>query len=261
MRFYLPQIANLREDALIGGEMQADVGDLFQRETKYMRGQLPRGTLDWANKPAPYKTYPEAPQILLGPPELEGGLPLWTTLQMRRSLRQFEGTGLTLAELGQLLWAAQGVSHIEGTWAFRTAPSAGALYPLEIYPIVHLVEGLQPGVYHYAVVPHTLEQLRLGDFRSAVAHAALDQRLAHDADVVLVWTAIFERSKWKYKQRAYRYIYLDAGHAAQNLALAATALGLGSCALGALYDDEANTLLGLEDEQESVIYMSAVGRI
>jgi SagB-type dehydrogenase family enzyme len=84
--------------------------------------------------------------------------------------------------------------------------------------------------------------------------------MAHEANVVFVWSAIFERSKWKYKQRAYRYIYLDTGHIAQNVALAAVALGLGSCHIGALYDEEANALLGIEDEGESVIYMTAVGR-
>ena len=116
------------------------------------------------------------------------------------------------------------------------------------------------GIYHYAVETHDLEQLKQGDFRAAIARAALDQEIAYFANVVFVWTAIFERSKWKYKQRAYRYIYLDAGHCAQNVALGAVALGLGSCQIGALYDDEANALLGVDGLTESTIYMTVVGK-
>lgn len=92
-----------------------------------------------------------------------------------------------------------------------------------------------------------------------VAHAALDQDMAYSANVVFVWTALFERSKWKYKQRAYRYVYLDAGHIAENLALAAVALGLGTCQIGALYDDEVNELVDIDGEEESILYMSTVG--
>jgi SagB-type dehydrogenase family enzyme len=115
-------------------------------------------------------------------------------------------------------------------------------------------------VYHYDVERHQLEQLKLGDFRAATAAAALDQQIAARGNVVFVWTAFFERSKWKYEERAYRYIYLDAGHIAQNLALAAVALDLGSCQIGALYDGEANELVGVDGVEESTIYMTVVGR-
>jgi SagB-type dehydrogenase family enzyme len=131
---------------------------------------------------------------------------------------------------------------------------------VETYLVVHSVEGIEPGVYHYAVETHELDQLKVGDFRTAVARAALDQKIAYRANVVFVWTVVFERSKWKYKQRAYRYVYLDAGHIAQNVALGAVALGLGSCQIAALYDDEANALLGVDGVDESVIYMTVVGR-
>ena len=131
---------------------------------------------------------------------------------------------------------------------------------METYLVVNSVEGIEPGVYHYAVQDHALEQLRAGDFRQAITRAALDQGMAARANVVFVWTAVFPRSKWKYLQRAYRYVYLDAGHVAQNVALAAVALGLGSCQIAALYDDESNTLLGVDGMQESTIYMTVVGR-
>ncbi len=131
---------------------------------------------------------------------------------------------------------------------------------METYLAVHNVAGVEPGIYHYAVEAHALEQLRAGDYRVETAAAALDQRIALACNMVFVWTAVFPRSKWKYKQRAYRYVYLDAGHMAQNVALAAVGLGLGSCQIAALYDDEANALLGVDGEDESVIYMTTVGR-
>lgn len=236
------------------------IGDTFQQETKYRRGHLPGGRLDWATKPDTYKRYPATPKIKLSSPRDEGGVPIWDVLNERRSVRRYQGMPIQEAEISQLLWASQGITSIRQDYGFRTAPSAGALYPIETYLVIHTVDGIEPGVYHYAVAEHTLNQLKTGDFRTPVARAALDQGFAAQANVVFVWTGIFERSKWKYRQRAYRYVYLDAGHLAQNLALAAVALGLGSCQIAALYDDEANDLLGVDGVEESTIYMTAVGR-
>jgi SagB-type dehydrogenase family enzyme len=240
--------------------MKAGIGDTFQQETKYQRGRLPGGGLDWANQPEPYKHYPSAPKVQLSSPQIEGGAPIWDAIRQRRSLRLFQQTPLKEAELSQLLWAAQGITQAAWDVGFRTTPSAGALYPVETYLAVHSVEGIEPGLYHYAVESHELDQLKTGDFRTAAARMALDQEIAHWANVVFVWTAIFERSKWKYRQRAYRYVYLDAGHIAQNVALAAVALGLGSCQIAALYDDEVNALLGVDGIEESAIYLTVVGR-
>jgi SagB-type dehydrogenase family enzyme len=145
-------------------------------------------------------------------------------------------------------------------YALRSAPSAGALYPIETYLSIQMVEGVEPGIYHYDVRQHELDLLRPGDFRAAVAEAALDQDFLAEAAVVFAWTAVFARSKWKYKERAYRYVYLDAGHIAQNVALAAVALGLGSCQIAALYDDEVNAVLGVDGKEESIVYMTALGR-
>ncbi|NQE46342.1 hypothetical protein C5S31_10010 [ANME-1 cluster archaeon GoMg2] len=235
-----------------------EIGDCFQQETKYKRDHLPAWCLDWASKPDTYKWYPTAPKVQLEPPEEERGAPLWEIMRRRRSVRHFTDETVKKSELSQLLWAAQGITNPES--GFRTAPSAGALYPLETYLVVNSIEQIDPGVYHYAIDGHELEQLRAGDFRSHVAQSALDQEMVYHASVVFVWTAIFARSKWKYKQRAYRYIYLDAGHIAQNVALAAVALNLGSCQVGALYDDEVNALLGIDGTEESVVYMTVVGK-
>nr|QNO51385.1 hypothetical protein KMJFBAND_00022 [Methanosarcinales archaeon ANME-1 ERB6] len=234
------------------------IGDSFQQETKYQRGHLPGGYLDWASKPETYKRYPSAPKVQLEPPKEEGGAPLWEVLGLRRSVRIFKDEPLTKTELSQLLWAAQGITHPE--YGFRTAPSAGALYPIETYLVINSVDQINPGVYHYAVDGYELEQLRAGDFRLQVAQSVLDQEMVYHANVVFIWTAVFARSKWKYKQRAYRYIYLDAGHIAQNVALAAVAQNLGSCQVGALYDEEVNALLGVDGTEENVVYMKVVGR-
>ena len=243
------------------GRAMADlaVGDAFQQRTKYERGELRGRRLDWAKKPSTYKRYPEAPTIALSEPSSEDGEPLWELLHRRRSQRRFGDVSMAAADLSQLLWAGQGITRSGRGVAFRTAPSAGALYPVETYLVVHDVEGIDAGLYHYGVEGHKLEQLRVGDLRTDIAQAALDQRMAAECNVVFVWTAVFNRSRWKYRQRAYRYVYLDAGHIAQNVALAAVALGLGSCQIAALYDEEANELLGVDGVEESTIYMTVVG--
>ena len=237
-----------------------DIGRRFQRETGYKRNGLPAGRLDMATRPPTYKDYPDAPRFPLPAPQMVGGTGLWDLLRTRRSVRSYDGQPLSIETLSQLLWATDGASRQGGGYIFRTAPSAGALYPIETYVAVHSVEGRPQGLYHYQIREHALAQLAEGDQRLAVAAAALDQGMAADANLVYLWSAVFGRSAWKYKERAYRYVYLDAGHIAQNAALAAVALGLGSCQIAALHDSEANALLGLDGESESVIYMTAVGR-
>jgi len=239
--------------------MKKGPGDIFQEETKYTRGKLPGGPLIWSNKPKIYKTYPAAPRISLGPPATSGGPPLWDAIKHRQSVRNFQNTPLEQAHVSQLLWATQGIVREQMGYAFRTSPSAGALYPVETYVVAHSVENIDQGIYHYAVASHQLEQLKKGDFRLDIAKAALDQDMAYSGGAVFVWTAVISRSMWKYGQRAYRYIYLDAGHIAENFALAAVALGLGSCQIGALYDGECNALLEIDGTEESTLYMSVVG--
>lgn len=239
--------------------MNKGIGDLFQKETKYCRGKLPRSPLFWRGKPEAYKHYPLAAKIKLDAPSKEGGRPLWQAIGKRRSIRDFKNEPLKKAHLSQLLWATQGITTEYMGYKLRAVPSAGALYPVETYLVIHNVEGIVSGIYHYAVETHQLEQLKQGDFRKAISTAALEQDMAYEANLVFVWTAIFDRSKWKYSQRAYRYVYLDAGHIGQNLALAAVSLGLGSCPIAALYDDEVNQLLEVDSQKESVLYLTAVG--
>jgi len=239
--------------------MKENIGDIFQKETKYSRGQLSGGPLVWNAKPKTYKQYANALTIELGGPPKEEEPPLWTTIAKRRSIRNFKDEPLSKQDLSRLLWATQGITKKEMEFEFRACPSAGALYPVETYLILNNTESIDAGIYHYSIPNHSLEQLQKGDYRLKIAQAALDQDMAYAANAVFVWTALFGRAKWKYEQRAYRYVYLDAGHIAQNLALAAVGLNLGTCQIAALYDEEVNSLLAIDGEEESVLYMSVVG--
>ena len=239
--------------------MKEKVGDLFQQETKYIRGQIKGGNVIWQKKPNLYKTYPESKCISLPQPEINGGPALWETIKKRRSVRDFKDSQMTKEQLSQLLWSCQGITVTIGNYGLRAAPSAGALYPIETYLVINSVSEIDQGIYHYNVERHELELLKQGDFGQAAAHAALDQSMVGQANVTFIWTAIFERTRWKYAQRAYRYIYLDSGHIAAQLSLAATGMGLGTCQIAALYDDEVNALIDVDGIEESVIYMTAVG--
>ena len=239
--------------------MKKGGGDIFQKETKYIRGKLGGGSLFWQSQSETYKRYSSAPKIKLDVPSKEGGMPLWQAINLRRSVRNFSNVQIKKGVLSQLLWASQGITMESMGYEFRATPSAGALYPVETYLVIHNVEEIEPGIYHYGIKNHELEQLKQGDFREDVALAALDQDMAYSANVVFIWTAVFERAKWKYNQRAYRYIYLDAGHIAQNITLAAISLELATCQIGALYDEEVNSLLNVDGEKESVVYMTVVG--
>ncbi len=235
------------------------IGAAFQRLTKYDRAGVESGR-HWERPVARTKEYPASlPRIQLHPPETSDGTGLWRLLASRRSVRTYANSSMTFQALSQLLWSAQGVTHKTRGSRFRTAPSAGALHPIETYVAVNNVDDCEPGIYHYDVPEHSLIQLSTGHPGIATAHAALDQDICARAAATFIWTAVVGRCAQKYAQRAYRYIYLDAGHVAANLALAAGALGLGSCQIAALFDDEANALLGIDGEEETTLYMSAVG--
>jgi SagB-type dehydrogenase family enzyme len=236
-----------------------DAGQRYLRDSRHTRARLVSGRMDWSRQPDWFKTYPDAPRVPLPDLALDD-CGLFDALARRRSLRAYAPPPLALGELAALLWAAAGVTARQDGFALRTAPSAGGLYPIEHYVVANSVEGLEQGLYHYDVLGRALERLSAGDMRLPIAHAALDQRIAADAQAVFVWTAVLERSRWKYGERFVRYVLLDAGHIAANVALAATALGLGSCQIAAFFDEEAADLLGVEPDLEPVVYMSTVGR-
>lgn len=194
--------------------------------------------------------------IALPAPRLVGKQSLESTLDTRRSIRDYSRAPLSLQEVSQLLWAAQGVTEPDGG---RTAPSAGALYPLEVYLVAGNVSSLDAGVYHYRPHDHTIAVQSEGDMRARLARAALRQECVHDAAAVLVFAAVYARTKGKYGERGTRYVHMEVGHAAQNVCLQATALGLGAVTVGAFDDDAVRRELKLPSV-EKVLYLVPVGK-
>lgn len=189
-------------------------------------------------------------------PRTKGSVSLERCLLQRRSVRAYRRAPLTLAETGQLLWAAQGITA--GGY-LRTAPSAGALYPLEVYLVAGEVENLPPGLYHYRPARHDLLPAKSGDLRSQLAQAALEQDCVRDGAITMVFAAVYARTRAKYGQRAERYVHMEAGHAAENVCLEATALGLGAVTVGAFRDERVKQIAGLPNAQQPV-YLIPVGR-
>jgi len=198
---------------------------------------------------------PAAPRVLavtaLPAPALDGPVSVEAALARRRSVRAFGAAPVTAAERSQLLWAAQGVTDAAGG---RTAPSAGARYPLEVYAVD------PSGVYHYDARGHRLELIRRGDAGPALAAAALGQAAVRRAPLRLVVTGVVARTAAKYGARAERYVLLEAGHAAENVLLEAVALGLGAVPVGALDGAKVRAALGLPADQEP-IYVIAIGHL
>ena len=187
---------------------------------------------------------------MLPTPQLKGKLTLEETLAQRRSVREFSDTPLTQAELAQVLWAAQGITHPDG---LRTAPSAGALYPLEVYAVT------REGVYHYEPPGHRLRVQARGDVRPALYDAALQQDPVLQAPAVIVIAAVYERTAQKYgAERSPRYVHLEAGHVAQNVLLQAVALKLAAVPIGAFEDDKVKPVLALPSDQQP-LYLIPVG--
>ncbi len=177
-------------------------------------------------------------------------------LAHRRSVREFAPGALTLSEVSRLVWAAQGVTDP----GHRTAPSAGATYPLEVYLVAGNVENLSSGIYHYLPEQHRLEFVSGGDDRPRLADAAASQEWVSRAAMVVVIAAALDRTAARYGKRAERYVHMEAGHAAQNLLLQATALGLGATPVGAFNDTEVSRLLHLP-ASEAPLYLIPLGRL
>jgi SagB-type dehydrogenase family enzyme len=214
-------------------------------------------TLGGCPQPAtPTPPQEQAEVIDLPQPQYDSQTSLEQSLLNRRSIRDYTGQRLTLEEVSQLLWAAQGTTDPRG---FRTAPSAGALYPLELYIVAGDVEDLTAGVYRYQPEGHQLAKTLDGDKRAELAEAALEQEWVEEGAVDFVFTAVYERTTGKYGERGIRYVHMEVGHAAQNLCLQATALGLGAVTVGAFHDDRVSKLLNLPAE-ERPLYVIPVGR-
>jgi len=207
--------------------------------------------------------------IRLPQPALDSDFSIEKAMQERRSVRSYSGDALTIEQLSQLLWACQGVSAsvsyerdgIKTDYHFRTAPSAGALYPLEVYAVVKDVEGLEPGVYHYLPrtggEDHAIERVIEGDRTVELANAALNQDCIKDAAVNIVITTFIERTAVKYGERAEQYVMIETGHAGQNICLQAQSLGLGVVTVGAFFEEKIKMVIGTDAKP---VYIICVGR-
>jgi len=238
------------------------IGDRYHEETSYSRKKRFGYKAQRLDMTEPFKTYPNAEKVSLGEPNISNSKrkSLLDALSNRRSIRDYVNKPISMDELSLLLWAIQGVTAKMGPYALRTAPSAGALYPVETYILVNNVSDLEPGVYHYNILQHCLELLKKGNFGTDISNAALGQEMLEQAGIVLIWTGIIGRSKWKYGERVYRYIYMDAGHICQNAYLAAEAMDLGCCSVGAFFDDEVNFIVGVDGKEEIAVYLCGIGK-
>jgi SagB-type dehydrogenase family enzyme len=194
--------------------------------------------------------------IRLPSPLVDSKTSVENTLNKRRSVRQYKNQPISLPDLSQLLWAVQGIS---GPGGRRTAPSAGALYPLEVYVVAGRVTGLPAGIYSYNPHEHELRRIADGDARAELSKAALGQSSIKNAAAVLVLSALYERTTVKYGERGFRYVHMEAGHAAQNVFLQAVSLDLGTVVIGAFQDERVRAVLHLS-EQEQPLYLMPVGK-
>jgi len=195
-------------------------------------------------------------QISLPPSRNKSGMSLVEALARRESIRDYGTKPLSPEQVSQLLWATQGIT--DGSQERRAVPSAGATYPLEIIVVCGDVEGINTGIYRYNVESHSLTLLQEGDFRSQLGQAALGQNFIYEAPLSIVICAIYERTAQVYGARAKRYVHIEVGHAGQNVYLQATALGLGTVAVGAFSDEQVRGVLKL-DKRYSPLYIMPIG--
>ncbi len=198
--------------------------------------------------------------IYLPPPSQKGGMSLAEVIARRRSVRDFTPQTISQLQLSQILWATQGIT--DSSWEYRTVPSAGATYPLEIFVVCgrNGIDDTDDGIYHYNIKDHSLTLHHKGDARLALARAALNEEAIYEAPLNIVICAVYERTAMRYGSRGERYVHFEVGHAGQNIYLQATALGLGTVAIGAFHDEQVREVLRL-DKQYKPLYIMPVGRL
>ncbi|MFP4664834.1 MAG: SagB/ThcOx family dehydrogenase [Bacteroidales bacterium] len=196
--------------------------------------------------------------VELPEPDYQSNRSLEKVLLQRRSRREYKDKALSLSEISQLLWAAQGIT--DDQHGFRTSPSAGALYPLEIYVVATDVENLENGVYEFIVDSHSLKKIKTGEYNEKLASAALGQSCIEKASAIFVISAVYERTTQKYGDRGIRYVHMEAGHAAQNVYLQSTAFDIGTVTIGAFDDENVKQVVGMADN-ETALYIMPIGKI
>ena len=233
-----------------------DVGRFYHRESSLGLLDLLGTVTHWGRRPAPYTRVGDQPAVPLpgiGTPPV---MSVAQALRQRRSRRDYTDRAITGQELAWVLWAATGLTTDAG---YRTAPSAGALFPIETYVAVRQVTGIDPGLYHLDVRSQALEPMRSGSVAADLMVAGLGQDFLRQAAAVVVLTGLFQRTRWKYHARHYRYVCWEGGHLAQNVYLAAEAAGLAACMVGGFLDGTLNRLLQVDGRREAALGLIAVG--
>jgi len=240
------------------------IGPEFMNKTRHQhlpvpdqQAGVPQPPLELPHDPAqPVTALPDPADFPDSPVNLRG------LIERRCSVREYRPDALRLDELGFLLWCTQGVKKtVPGRATFRTVPSAGARHAFETYVLVNRVEGLERGIYRYLAIDHQLATFSVApDAAERITRACLGQRFVLTSAATLLWTAVPYRMTWRYSQRGYRYLHLDAGHVCQNLYLAAEAIGCGACAIAAFDDNALNDTLALDGVEQFAVYLAAVGR-
>ena len=245
--------------------MTSGIGKEFMEKTKYkyleesdQNKGLPQPDLE-------LKYDPDA--VLIDLPVVENikvkSLDLKVAIESRKSLRKYADKKLSIEELSYLLWCTQGVKQITSRPAtIRTVPSAGARHAFETYLLINKVEGIKSGLYRYIASSHKLMEVNLeSNIVKKISDSCLRQDFINNSAVTFIWSADLYRMKWRYGERGYRYLHLDAGHVCQNLYLSSQTMNSGVCAIAAFDDDEINSLLNLDGENQFVVYVATVGKI
>jgi SagB-type dehydrogenase family enzyme len=244
--------------------MANTIGLEFMEKTKYHHLD-PTDESQGGVQPPLELAYPAEAALIKLPDAASLKMPvmdLRTAIEQRTSLRRYTQKPLSLDELAYLLWATQGVKKVtKRPVTMRTVPSAGARHAFETYLLVNRVEGLTPGLYRYIALQHALIDLGFtSDINEQVTQACLDQNQVRTSAVTFIWVAVTERMTFRYTQRGYRYLHLDAGHVCQNLYLLAEQTGCGVCAIAAFDDDLLNTALKLDGVELFAIYLGSLGK-
>ncbi|HEY3426411.1 MAG TPA: SagB/ThcOx family dehydrogenase [Negativicutes bacterium] len=203
------------------------------------------------------------PVIMLPLPESlpSQNVDLLELIELRTSVRSYQNKALSLHELSYLLWCTQGVKQVTPVATFRTVPSAGARHAFETYLLINQVEGVKPGLYRFLAIDHKLVEVNVApNIADDIMATCLGQKFVKTSAVTFIWTAVAYRLKWRYGERAYRYMHLDAGHICQNLYLTAESVGCGVCAIAAFSDDHLNNVLGIDGEEQFAVYVATVGK-
>ena len=277
----------MKKDKLSELIKEFKLSQLFQEKTKIIEFTKQHSYDDLMK--VHFKSYPRFDKVKLSKKIEKSKISLEEVITKRKSFREFKGKPISKEEISKLLFLSAGikemrknaatelrysleypftiqevpVENVKDVWdtSRRSYPSAGARYPLEIYPVILRSDEIKPGIYHYNVKEHTLELIKTGDFGDLMTELCNGQKWVKDASIVLLISAVFSRTQNKYGDRGYRYILFDAGHLGQNIYLTVNSMNLGCCAIGGFKDDEINELLRLNFIEESVIYIFCIGEV